>query len=181
MLAKKMEITSDSALQKYQHARAGVLTAAVGGHVNAMVRVVPKQDGYRVDVCKVWGRECGDRRRMSGVVAGASSGRAPMPSRKTSAPHSQLSSSPPDSSARKLTATPSCASPANERIRERQRVIGFGDRFQKYREKLLEAVVIGALLAGMTRVNQTFVDRMISPPWQILLWIILLVVAGWLT
>ena len=57
----------------------------------------------------------------------------------------------------------------------------WGDRFQKYREKLLEAVVIGALLAGMTRVNQTFVDRMISQPWQILLWIIPLVVAGWLT
>jgi CHASE2 domain-containing sensor protein len=57
----------------------------------------------------------------------------------------------------------------------------WGDRFQKYREKLLEAVVIGALLAGMTRVNQTFIDRMISQPWQILLWIIPLVVAGWLT
>jgi CHASE2 domain-containing sensor protein len=57
----------------------------------------------------------------------------------------------------------------------------WGDRFQKYREKLLEAVVIGALLAGMTRVNQTFVDRMISQPWQILLWIIPLAVAGWLT
>lgn len=57
----------------------------------------------------------------------------------------------------------------------------WGDRFQKYREKLLEAVVIGALLAGMTRVNQTFVDRMISQPWQILLWIVPLVVAGWLT
>ena len=57
----------------------------------------------------------------------------------------------------------------------------WGARFQKYREKLLEAVVIGALLAGMTRVNQTFVDRMISQPWQILLWIIPLVAAGWLT
>jgi CHASE2 domain-containing sensor protein len=57
----------------------------------------------------------------------------------------------------------------------------WGDRFQKYREKLLEDVVIGALLAGMTRVNQTFIDRMISQPWQILLWIIPLVVAGWLT
>jgi CHASE2 domain-containing sensor protein len=57
----------------------------------------------------------------------------------------------------------------------------WGDRFQKYREKLLEAVVIGALLAGMTKINQAFVDRMISQPWQILLWIIPLVVAGWLT
>jgi CHASE2 domain-containing sensor protein len=57
----------------------------------------------------------------------------------------------------------------------------WGDRFRKYREKLLEAVVIGALLAGITRINQTFVDRMISQPWQILLWVIPLAVAGWLT
>jgi hypothetical protein len=59
VLAKKMEVAPDSALQKYQHARAGVLTAAVGVNMNAMVKVVPKHNGYRVDVCKVWGMECG--------------------------------------------------------------------------------------------------------------------------
>jgi hypothetical protein len=59
MLAKSMEVGPDSALQKYQHARAGVLTAAVGVNVNAMMKVVPKHNGYRVDVCKVWGMECG--------------------------------------------------------------------------------------------------------------------------
>lgn len=59
VLARKMEVAPDSALQKYQQSRAGVLSAAVGVNVNAAVRVVPKYNGHRVDVCKVWGMECG--------------------------------------------------------------------------------------------------------------------------
>lgn len=59
VLAKKMEVAPDSALQKYQHARAGVLSAAVSGQVVAHLTVVPKYKGYRVDVCRVWGMECG--------------------------------------------------------------------------------------------------------------------------
>jgi hypothetical protein len=59
MLARQMEVAPNSALQRYQQSRAGALNAAVSGHVVEHISVVPKHNGYRVDVCKVWGMECG--------------------------------------------------------------------------------------------------------------------------
>jgi CHASE2 domain-containing sensor protein len=55
------------------------------------------------------------------------------------------------------------------------------ERLEKYREKVLEGLATGAVLGIIAKLNQSIVDQVISQPWQILLVVIPLAVAGWLT
>ncbi|HKQ12176.1 MAG TPA: CHASE2 domain-containing protein [Steroidobacteraceae bacterium] len=55
------------------------------------------------------------------------------------------------------------------------------ERFEKYREKVLEGLATGAVLGIIAKLNQSIVDQVISQPWQILLVVIPLGAAAWLT
>jgi CHASE2 domain-containing sensor protein len=55
------------------------------------------------------------------------------------------------------------------------------ERLEKYREEIIKVLATGAVVGVITKFNQGIVDRVISQPWQILLALIPLAVAGWLT
>ena len=61
LVARQSEIAPNSALQRYQQSRANYLRSTVSVNVNTvpLAAAPPKYNGYRVDVCRVWGMECG--------------------------------------------------------------------------------------------------------------------------
>ena len=59
LATQQYKIAPNSALQVYQHSRANYLKTAVSVNVGPQFAAAPKFNGYRVDVCRVWGMECG--------------------------------------------------------------------------------------------------------------------------
>jgi len=60
LAARQYEIKPNSALQRYQQSRANYLITKVNVNVVGLqLAPAPKYNGYRVDVCRQWGMECG--------------------------------------------------------------------------------------------------------------------------
>jgi FecR-like protein len=59
LATEQYKVAPNSALQLYQQSRANHLKTTVGVYVGPPMAAVPKFNGHRVDVCKVWGMECG--------------------------------------------------------------------------------------------------------------------------
>ncbi|HKQ12175.1 MAG TPA: hypothetical protein VJT80_01995 [Steroidobacteraceae bacterium] len=59
LATEQYKVAPNSALQLYQQSRANHLKTTVGVYVGPPMAAVPKFNGHRVDVCRVWGMECG--------------------------------------------------------------------------------------------------------------------------
>jgi hypothetical protein len=59
LAARQYEVAPNSALQRYQQSRANYLKTTMSVNVGPQLTPAPKYNGYRVDVCRQWGMECG--------------------------------------------------------------------------------------------------------------------------